>query len=217
MAEKYAAQPEMPISEGQAYVPGAPSEPPRARNRGLVIGIIVAVVLALGACGLVVATGLTLLNAGTEMTAEWQQRVDQDYPGWEVLGFTYGSYPGPYGEVSNRYVITARPPGRDYPVGLVYEAPRSSGPVPADEIFRSNGIYDDRAESLFEYLEDYYVRYDKALVAVTSDTHGYVTIQWESGGGNGPISTSIGSEDYLVFDDEAGVWNISPEPYTPEF
>jgi len=175
------------------------------RSWPLVLAIIVAaLVVVVGLCA-VVGFSLFALSK-SEVTNEWRARIAEDYPGWRVVGFDARSFSGAEG-TEKTYTVLLTPPDSEMTVGVIYRSVDGRPTASLDHVFRSQGMFANRAESLLDYLGREYVRKGKTVEAVTSDSSGAVTVYWARTRGFGPFSMRTGSFNELAYDEATGRWS----------
>lgn len=172
---------------------------------------IVLVVLGASACACVYAVSLSapsqdeVASQAAAYEEELEERLSQDYPDWECVTFdreVVVTSDGP--EMNCTFLLI--PPGRDFSVGVYYDAFGDGPVVLHDDILRPGGRYHDRSESLLDYLESAYVKQGRSIVAVLTETSGDASVRWADGGGNETVSFEYWQTDLLVFDEDSGTW-----------
>lgn len=198
-----AAPAELLASEPTQLTPGL------KKRRWWIIAVVVLVLFLIGVAA--VAALKPLVNQGTAVAAEWQTRIANDYPGWQIVGFNVSSFSGTGGSETT-YSFGLRPPGRDFPVGVVYLSQDGGEAVSQDEVFRPAGRFNDRGESLLDYIDQNYVKKGRSVTAVSSDSAGTITVQWGKTTKVGPFSSRVGSFDDLEYDAASDTWTVAFSP-----
>lgn len=194
--------------------PIAPAPRPRSRKRSIIIaGIAVFLLVIIGLCAVLAFATKPLADKGEAVASEWQARLAEDYPGWKVLGFNYSTFSGSGGS-QTEYAFGIKPPDRDFTIGVVYTSQDGEPPVCQDEILREGAMYDERAESLLDFIQETYVGQEKGIVSVESDFRGDTTVNWRTVKHVGPFSWQVGSFDELAYDETTESWSVA---YSPEF
>ena len=194
-----------------ALEPSQPTTGPK-KQRWWILAVVVVVVLVLFLIGgAAVAALKPLVSQGTAVAAEWQTRVANDYPGWQIVGFNVRSFSGTGGSETT-YSFGLRPPGRDFSVGVVYLSEDGGEAASQDEVFRPTGRLNDRAESLLDYIDQNYVKQGRNVAAVDSDSAGTITVQWAKTTKVGPFSSRVGSFDELEYDEATDTWTVAFSP-----
>jgi len=195
-----------------AQPPANESETPAPVSKKWRWWILVAVVLAILVIGGVVfAAARPLLSKGASVASEWQTRIADDYPGWKTVAFNVRSFTGSDGS-ETAYSFGLKPPGRDFSVGVVYLSKDGGKAISQDEVFRPAGRFNDRADSLLDYIDQNYVAEGRDVVAVDSDQTGKVSVQWIKVKAFGPFSSRVGSFDDLEYDEASGTWEVVFSP-----
>ncbi len=185
--------------------------PASARRRKPAIVITVAVLCVLALCGCVLAVVVPLARRGTAVADEWKARVAEDYPGWRMVGFYAQAYTDS-GESSVEYSVTMIPPGRDFPLTVIYRSEKGGNPSCQDEIFQSKGWYHERVGSMLDFVQSTYIDAGKSVSSIRSDRHGAVTVNWATKRQVGPVSSGVQSYDELEYDPNTGKWSIAFSP-----
>ncbi|MDO9108382.1 MAG: hypothetical protein Q7U89_05255 [Coriobacteriia bacterium] len=198
---------ETPLPEPLTMAP--PSQPKR-RRRGVIIAVVAAILLVLlGICAIASFALRPLVGQGTQMASEWNARLDEDYPGWQKVGFNVRSFSGSSG-AETTYSFSLIPPDRAFPVGVTYTATNGGAPVCEDDVLRPDSEFNDHADSLLDFIDETYVTQGKTVGAVMSDSDGSVTVNWQKVTKVGFFSSTVGWYDELTYDEEADSWRVSP-------
>lgn len=197
------------------YEAGVTAEPPAPgpkKRRWWILAVVVGALLLSLLIGVAAVTAMKpLMSQGTAVAAEWQTRIAEDYPGWQIVGFNVQSFSGTGGSETT-YSFGLRPPDRDFAVGVVYVSRDGSEATSMDEVFRPAGRFNERADSLLDYIDRHYVTQGRDVASVDSDSSGRVRVEWVKTGRVGPFSSTVGSFDELEYDEASDMWTIAFSP-----
>lgn len=191
----------------QSPVAGA-SSPKAPGRKALIVGGAVVLLVLLGACALSAVVLPKLVGKGSEIAAEWKDRLGEDYPGWRSVGFNARSFSGD-GGTETEYSISMIPPDRDFSIGIIYRSRDGGSPVCEDFILRPGAKHNDRADALLDFIEKEYIAKDQGVTAVTSYSDGSATVTWQKVNKVGSFSSRIGSFDKLSYDEGTGTWSVT--------
>jgi len=138
-----------------------------------------------------------------EVPDEWQQRIAQDYPGWQAIGFLEAPLDDPDKPGQTDYELTIVPPGERFSIGVSYESYHSNPPRSDDEVLRAGGSMHAQAESLLAYLKANYVEKGKVVDSLSSDNYGTVTLTWRP---QGSALDAFGGIDQIQWDAAGKKW-----------
>lgn len=202
--------------EAEAALPEPPTAAPTSQhkrsNRRVIIAVVAAVlVVLLGVCAIASFALRPFIGQGARMASEWNTRLEEDYPGWQKVGFNVRSFSGSTG-AQTTYNFGLIPPDRDFAVGVTYVSMDGGAPVCEDEILRPGSEFNDRADSLLDFIDDTYVAEGKNVGAVVSDSDGSATVNWQKVTKIGFFSSTVGSYDELSYDEATDSWSITYSP-----
>ncbi|PKQ38707.1 MAG: hypothetical protein CVT59_01055 [Actinobacteria bacterium HGW-Actinobacteria-1] len=181
------------------------------KRRWWVFAIVAAVLVVLVMGGAAVALLKPLVSQSTQVAAEWQARIAEDYPGWTIVGFNVSTFSG-NGNSETTYSFGLKPPDRDFAVGVIYVSENGGEAINQDEIFRPKGKYHGRADSLLDYIDKNYVQKGRTVSAVECDYSGTVTVEWAKSKQVGPFYSNVGSFDQLEYEASGDTWSVSFSP-----
>jgi hypothetical protein len=192
------------------------SEHDRAVRRLIVVAVVVAsvMVISVRGVGVVLFTRLRvavpLSDSHPKIDAEAVQRqFAADYPGWTPVDNVVRSYTED-GHAISEYSIAARPPERDYTIGIVYEAFDDGSWFCRDDVLRPGAVYEERAEALYAVLEREFVSQDKEMRYVTTLPGGEVIVEWVRYSGSGFGRRAERDLDLLYYIDTEETWLMVP-------
>jgi len=190
---------------------GVEHRPSTGVGRGwLVASSTLLIVTVLGSCAASVLIMRPVVRKASSTVSEWQARLATDYPGWRVVGFNARLLTGDDGR-QTEYVFQVVPPGRKFAVAVVYRSNGKGGVESRDQVLRWAKVSPGPANALLDFLETNYVRNGAGALTLTSESKEEATVAWTRGVRYGPLWTSSGSYDELVYDEASGTWNVWEE------
>lgn len=192
-----------PIPTEAADLPSSP----RKSRKTIIMFVALALVVCLGIIGALLVVARPLASRGIKVAGEWQSRLQDDYPGWKVIGFNSRSFTGDEGTESQAN-FTLIPPGRDFSVVISYLSADGAEFELQDEVLRPGGRFHAHAGRLLDAIKTKYIDEHKLITSVTSDEDGSVTVDWLRVKRFGPFTSRFGSYDTLDYDEDADEWLI---------
>lgn len=184
----------------------------RATRRLIIASIVVAVVVVLAS---VVAVSVVVLHLADVDIAESTTAVSDvaaaerqfrsDYPGWSLVDTVVRRYTESGHDVIE-YAMKARPPQKDYFISIGYESVDGGLPRCLDEVLRPGALYEERADALYDLLEEIFVAEGKEIVWFVTQPDGDVIVRWERYTSSGVLRTRERDLELLYYSDYTESW-----------
>ena len=184
----------------------------RATKRLIIVSIVVAVVVVLSSIAAISVVTLHLVGADiaepatsvSDVTAA-ESQFRSDYPGWSLVDTAVTRYTESGHDIIE-YALKARPPQKDYFISIGYQSVDGGRPRCLDEVLRPGAIYEERAEALYDLLEEIFVAEDKEMVWVVTLSDGNVIVKWERYTSKGMLRTRERDLELLYYSDYTESW-----------